>query len=74
MIRNGLLKEAEEQMLNVLSRDENSLCLLLESARDRERENVLCRVGLSVLVASKEDAKREVEKWLARPFYVAPGR
>ena len=56
MIRNSLLKEAEEQMLNVLSRDEKSLCLLLELARDRERErerewggNVLSRVGWSVL-------------------------
>ena len=77
-------------MLNVLSRDEKSLCLQLESVRDtvRERErgrgrgnwpgiergNVLSRVVWSVLAASKEEAKRKVEKWLARPFCVAPRR
>ena len=49
-MRNGLLKEAEEQMWNVPSFVEKSICLLLELARDREREreNVLsCVAGLS---------------------------
>ena len=48
MIRNGLLKEAEEQILNVLSRFEMSICRLLESAQVKERENVLSRIEMSI--------------------------
>ena len=48
-------------MLNVLSRVEMSICLLLELAGDvRERENVLFRVDWSVLLLARRKQK-EIE-------------
>ena len=40
-----------------------------------KREKVLCHVGWLHPAADQWGSeKRECEKWLARPFYVAPGR
>ena len=73
MIRNGLLKEAEEQMLNVLSRDEKSFCLLLESAWDREGGMFsLVSTGLSLLLARRK--RKEVEGTMHNLFMLPGGR
>ena len=66
-------------MLTGLRGRERSLCSFMLAGfvlllGGEERGCVLSHVGWSVHAASKEEAKREVEKWLARPFYVAPGR
>ena len=69
MIRNGLLKEAKEQMLNVLSRVEMSICLLLESDRVRERMRSLVKVDQPCW---SQDRKRRGRESNTQPF-VLPG-
>ena len=71
MIKNGLRKEAEAQMLNVLSRVEMFICLLLESARIRGRENALSSLSWSVLLLASEEEKSSGERYTA--FYDAQG-
>ena len=57
-------------MLNVLFRVEMSICLLLELARDweRERERVLYCVA-----ASKEEAKKKKVEGAVRSLLMLPG-
>ena len=67
MIRNGLLKEVEEQMLNVLSLDEMSLCLLLELSQDGERMFSLVSPSLALLLARRK--RKERARMVSAAFY-----